>query len=73
MGIPYTAQFEYSPKECRIAKGWYNAGKTGQYFGKVYIEGRWWSIVLWDHDEDPTLNKSESIGIQLSDPLVGGL
>lgn len=45
---------------CKIKDGWKNFGKTGQYFGYVYIF-RPWAVVLWDGDEDPSYFKIERL------------
>lgn len=51
---------------CRIADGWGDAGRLGQYFGKIDIDcdGMEWAIVRWDDEEDPDLHKARAIEIQ---------
>ena len=46
---------------CRIKRGWDGAGRLGQFFGDMYIEGASWSIVLFSGDEDPSLFKSNGL------------
>ena len=48
------------PIPCKIKPGFYEEGKTGQYYGSVVV-GRSWAIVLWDEDEDPDLFKDEGL------------
>ena len=61
--------YDFSKEEsmpCRIAKGWEDAGKTGQYFGNITVNDMCWAIVLWDGEEDPDMNKIA--GIEISKP-----
>jgi len=48
---------------CRMAEGWTDAGKTGQYFGWITVNDRKWIIVLWDDDDEPEFVKDGCIEI----------
>lgn len=48
---------------CRIKKGWADAGKEGSYFGKHWIGGRFWAVVLWEDEEEPELFKADAIEV----------
>jgi hypothetical protein len=45
--------------------GFSGAGTKGDYYGKVLVRGRWWAIVQWEHDDDPNLDKIESIEVSI--------
>lgn len=48
--------------ECRVASGFMEAGKRGQYFGKFFC-GQWWAIVKWDEEDDPETFKADGVEI----------
>ena len=48
---------------CRIAEGWDEAGREGQYFGVFSCGSQWWAIVQWDDEEDPNFHKKEGIEV----------
>ena len=48
----------------KVAKNWYRAGEEGEYFGCIYVNGRFWAIVLFDGEDDPDMMKAESILIE---------
>ena len=49
---------------CKIGDNFEGAGKPGQYFGKININGMDWAIVLFDDEEDPELHKAVGIMVQ---------
>lgn len=50
-------------KDCRVAKGFEDAGKQGQYLGFIFVRGRRWAIVVMDGSDEPELWKADSIEI----------
>jgi hypothetical protein len=48
---------------CRIKTGFHGAGTKGQYYGKILVHGRWWAITKWDDEDDPSLDKIESVEV----------
>jgi hypothetical protein len=60
-------EFEFgidTAKPCRGKLQWKEEGRVGQYFGKIVINQRYWAIVLWDDEEDPTFCKAEAIEVK---------
>jgi hypothetical protein len=45
---------------CRIADGWQDSGKEGEFFGTIFV-GQLWAIVLFDGEEDPSFLKAKAI------------
>ena len=69
MSKSHKLDFDFREEEtllCRIAEGWENAGKTGQYFGNIMVNDMGWAIVLWDGEEDPDMHKIE--GLEINKP-----
>jgi len=66
--------YDFSGEEtvpCIIKDGWFNCGKSGQYFGNIMIGNRHWAIILWDDEEDPDMHKAE--GIQVAQTVWKGI
>jgi hypothetical protein len=69
MNKTHEIDFNFSEEKtlpCRIADGWDNAGKTGQYFGNIMVNDIGWAIILWDGEEDPDMYKMS--GIEINKP-----
>jgi len=60
--IEYNFEGDFS-KKCRIASGFYDEGREGQYYGRICVTDQQWAIVLFDGDDDPTLFKIDGLDI----------
>jgi hypothetical protein len=51
-------------KHCRIAKGWFEAGKEGIFHKNVTaLNGMVWAVVQWKEEDDPDLHKASGIEV----------